>query len=118
MAGIVAGVVAIKEQQGNQVLISLPMTGFPEGTSLRPRDQVAILCGEQGPVVYPHTPRVVVDRLPDNVRGRITAEGRELVVADSALRVYDSPGEHLALFIVENESSDVPPQVISIRRVP
>ena len=116
MAGKVPGVVAVKEVQGSNAVVSLPLVGFPNPPN--PGEKVAVLCDEGKPAVYPFWGSLVVDRLPEALEGRLTVEGRALVFAERIHRDDEGPGNRYALFFAENESPEVPRQVVAIRRVP
>jgi len=117
MAGQVAGVVPVKEVQGTNVIVSLPIVGFGSDRP-RPGDMVAVICDGGRAVAYPHVWSTVVDRLPEGLEGQLTVEGRNVVIAEDVLRDDSGEGNRFALFIAETESPQAPPHVVAIRRVP
>lgn len=113
------GLAAVMEQDGDRVVISLPMVGFPDGFRLRKGDKVAVLPDSNGgAAVQPYTEAVIVDDVPKETGEQLTSQGLNFGIQAASVRVMDTPGNRYALFIVQNESPDVPPQVLSIRRVP
>jgi len=114
MAGQSGQVIAINGQEGNNVILSVPMVGFPEGFELHKGDQVVLVQGDEGPAVRPLTRASSVDRLSEAKSGRLSAAGREFALQNATVRA-EAPDNDSIVFSVPNVSGQ-PEQVISVRQ--
>lgn len=106
-------IVAITAQEGDRIVLSVPLTGFPDGFQLNPGDQVFLVSGENGPEALPLARAREVPRAPEQ-RGRALAvENQEFAVQDAT--VYEqSPDDRHVVFTVPNEGGRSE-QVLSVR---
>jgi hypothetical protein len=106
-------VATVNAQQGDRVLISVPMVGFPQGFQLRQGDRVSVVQSGNGAVAVPlvrsfeATPEQS-DALSGTARG-----GSALAVSDATIQ--SGSGDRVVVFTLEREGSSSP-QVLSVRR--
>jgi len=105
----------VSGQEGDRVLFSVPMVGFPSGFKLRAGDKVVLVHDENGPSVHPLTHVRVVDRAQESGE-RLTAGNRTYLVQAATERT-PGDGDRLALFTIPTESKDGE-QVLFIRPMP
>jgi len=116
MAEEIGGQVAkVSGQEGDRVLLSVPMVGFPQGFTLRAGDKVVLVHDEHGPAVRPLAKVRVVDRVQES-GGRLTAGNHAYVVQAATVRT-PGDGARLALFTIPTESKEGE-QVLFIRPMP
>lgn len=114
MAGEAGHVATVREQDGDSVVVAIPMVGFPHGFRLRPGDKVMVINDEEGPSARPLV-KVVPAEGNDPERGsEVTSGGRRFAVSDAAVRLGGEGARHIA-FVVEREADDGEEQVIAIR---
>lgn len=111
----VSGQVAtVSSQEGDRVLLSIPMVGFPEGFRLQPGDRVAVVNEGRGPVAVPLVRSFEAGRASENARG-IEASGERYDVSEAAVRYGE--GNRVIVFVIEREpGSKGGEQVFAIRR--
>lgn len=115
MAGEFGQIARIERQEGDRVLVSLPLVGFPDGYMLRPGARVVVVFDEDGPAVRPAVDIVPIgDSAPDATGGTLTARGRRLEVPANIVRDESGNGEYIAFVIGGDEGE----QVVAIRRQP
>jgi hypothetical protein len=127
MSGESGQVAAVARQEGDRVLISLPMVGFPDGFTLRPGERVVVVRDENGLAVRPLVRSFSVDNLTEELGAKagdatLVADDRRYSVQESTVRAEGpvtadaagSPVPH-AIFVVDPGSAEGPPQVIAIR---
>ncbi|HET8775477.1 MAG TPA: hypothetical protein VFP80_16875 [Thermoanaerobaculia bacterium] len=113
MAGQSGQVIAVNGQDGNRVLLSVPMEGFPDGFQLRAGDRVVLVQGETGPAVRPLTRAYPVDRT-DEKDGLLRTADHEFYVQAATVRSRSQDQQHM-VFSVPNDRGE-PEQLLSIRR--
>lgn len=113
MAGQSGQVIAVNGQEGNRVLLSVPMEGFPDGFQLRAGDRVVLVQGEDGPAVRPLTRAYPVDRT-DEKDGLLQTADHEFYVQAATVRARSLDQQH-TVFSVPNDRGE-PEQLLSIRR--
>ena len=109
MADLSGHVATVSTQEGDRVLVSIPMVGFPKGFKLEKGDRVSVVQSEHGAIALPL------------VRSFETSRGLESVKASDDYRITDATvesgeGNRTVLFVVEREAGDETPQVFGIRR--
>jgi copper(I)-binding protein len=117
MAGLSVQVVAIKNQEGDNVLVSIPMRGFPDGFQLSAGDQVVLLQGDKGVEARPLTHVRRLHQPPKQSGKALTAASQEFAVQDATANVQappEAPDNQTIIFTVPNEGGR-PEQVLSIR---
>jgi hypothetical protein len=114
-------VVTVVGQEGQSVLVAIPMVGFPEGFQLAPGARVVLVRTRSGLAARPLS-RAVRVRVPPEVlerrAGANLVDGKELqeatVVGEQA-PVEGAPDEDL-VWVVDSGDAEGPQQVIAIRR--
>jgi predicted phosphoribosyltransferase len=119
MAGESGRVVEVMRQDGNQILISVPMTGVPPGFKLRPGERAVLVSDENGLSVRPLIRALEVNAA--EVEGdSLKAEEQRFAVQESTVRSEgrraDTRADQRVVFVVERGSAAGPEQVIAIRR--
>jgi hypothetical protein len=115
MAGEFGQITRIERQDGDRVLVSLPLVGFPAGYTLRPGARVVVVFDEDGPAVRPAVDVVPIGAsAPDAAGGTVTAKGRRLEVPANIVHDERGDGEYIAFVIGGDEGE----QVVAIRRQP
>jgi len=108
-------VTTVTQQEGDRVLVSIPMAGFPAGFKLRRGDKVTLINDENGPAVHPLV-RVVADSRAELQGGQARAGGRTFDVSDAVVQHQQGSGD-LVLFVVEQEpDAEGSQQVMAVRR--
>lgn len=113
-------VVTVVGQEGQSVLVAVPMAGFPEGFQLAPGARVVLVRARSGLAVRPLT-RALRVRVPPEVlerRAGASFEGKELqeaTVVGEQPPVGEAPDEDL-VWVVDSGDAEGPDQVIGIRR--
>jgi hypothetical protein len=106
-----------------EVLVSVPMEGFPEGFKLAPGARVLLVNSPAGPVVRPLVMAIraeVTSDLPQG-RGELRLGTDRIVELQDATVVatQDSPeasGAGDVVWVVESQDPEGPDQVIAVRR--
>lgn len=116
------GVVTVVRQEGDRVLVSVPMVGFPEGFQLTPGDRVAVVSepggAEARPLVWSR--RVTVD--PQALQaGTLEIEGRRVQSQAATLHEGAAPGDRetgageRVVWVIENDDAERPGRVVASR---
>jgi len=115
MAGEFGQITSITQQEGDRVLVSLPMVGFPLGYQLPPGARVVIVFDENGPAVRPAVDAVPIsDSAPEAAGATLNAAGRSFQVPANIVRDDSDSGEAVA-FVIGSDEGD---QVVAIGRRP
>jgi hypothetical protein len=120
MAGEEGVVASIVKQEGDRVVISVPMVGFPRGFQLRSGERVVLVKEVSGPAARPLIRSTVVQLpLAKLTAGAFEIDGQPHVLQAASVRDEPSPrvepGESV-VFVVDEGSAPGPKQVIAIRR--
>ena len=115
MAGERGQVAEVTQQEGDRILLSVPMIGFPPGFKLRPGEKVVLVHGERGPAVRPLVRAVTLDAAPEETAGALRSGDRHYAVAEGAVRDDEGGGPYV-VWTVEPGSAEGLEQVIAIRR--
>lgn len=114
-------VVTVVGQEGQSVLVAIPMVGFPEGFQLAPGARVVLVRTRSGLAARPLS-RAVRVRVPPEVlerrAGANLVDGKELqeaTVVGEQPPVEGAPDEDL-VWVVDSGDAEGPQQVIAIRR--
>jgi hypothetical protein len=114
-------VVTVVGQEGQSVLVAIPMAGFPEGFQLAPGARVVLVRTRSGLAARPLS-RAVRVRVPPEVlerrAGANLVDGKELqeaTVVGEQPPVEGAPDEDL-VWVVDSGDTEGPQQVIAIRR--
>jgi hypothetical protein len=101
---------------GDRVLVSLPLVGFPPGFQLLPGDQVVVVHDVNGPAVRPLVRAVVLPSPAELSDRSVTAAGQRYS-AQAATQRDDSGSGPQVLFVIERApSASGEEQVVAIRR--
>lgn len=106
-------VATVNAQEGDRVLISVPMVGFPQGFQLRQGDRVAVLQSGSGPVAVPLVRSFEATPEQSAALSGMGVAGAPLVVSDAT--VQSGEGDRVVVFTIERAGSGAP-QVFAIRR--
>lgn len=107
----------VVKQEGNNVLISVPMAGFWEGYELRPGDRVTLVIEKDGrPVVRPLVHFKEIDNFsPEIESDLVEIDGQKLAIQKNAvLSNAEGQAQRAEVFIVDSDSEE-PEQIIAIR---
>jgi hypothetical protein len=116
MAMEVAGVTEVVRQEGDRVLVLVPMRGFPAGFEVRPGTRVVLMSDEIGPAVYPLLrEQVVQESLADEDLGGEQMRVGEGTVALQAATIRDVGGGPPYVVGVLERADDDEEQVFGIR---
>lgn len=113
MAGEYGRLTSITQQDGDRVLVSLPMVGFPPGYQLQPGARVVVVLEENGPAVRPAVEAVPLGTTDPQVSNKtLTAGARRFRTPDNIVRDDSGSGESVAFVIGGDEGE----QVVAISR--
>lgn len=113
MAGEFGQIASITRQEGDRVLVSLPLVGFPPGYQLKPGAKVVVVFDEDGPAVRPAVDVVPIGAAaPESVGGTLNAKGKRLEVPANIVRDDSGNGDYVAFVIGGDEGE----QVVAIGR--
>jgi hypothetical protein len=116
MAGEHGQITSIMRQEGDRVLVSLPLVGFPPGYTLRPGSRVVVVFDENGPAVRPAVEPVPVgNSAPQISANSLTASGRSFDVPANIVRDDSGSGDYVAFVIGGGDDGE---QVVALRRQP
>lgn len=116
MAGESGQVTQVTRQEGDRVLVSVPMIGFPPGFQLRSGERVVLVHDETGPAVRPLVRAVTLDAPPEETAGAQAAGAQRYEVQESAVREEEGGGGQYVVWVVDHGSAEGPEQVIAVRR--
>ena len=112
MAGESGRTATVMQQEGDRVLLSVPMVGFPPGFQLRAGERVVLVDEEAGPAVRP---LVRSHRVPDVPKGdRLDVEGQAHAMQEATVRGEESTEGHV-VWVVDSGTAKGPGQVIAVR---
>jgi hypothetical protein len=106
-------VVAITQQEGDRIVLSIPLAGFPQGFQLRAGDKVVLIQSTNGLEARPLAHARELHRAPERKGQRLAADNLEFALQDATLNA-ESPDNRTALFTVPNEGGR-PEEVLSVR---
>jgi hypothetical protein len=116
-------VVTVVGQEGQNVLVAVPMVGFPEGFQLSPGARVVLVNTPSGPGVGPVVRAMRVRVAPEGLERReaLNLEGRQQVFQDATV-VTEEPAvegapEEDVVFVIDTGDAEGPEQVMGVRRV-
>jgi hypothetical protein len=116
-------IVTVVGQEGQNVLVAVPMVGFPEGFQLSPGARVRLVNTPSGPAVGPVVRAIRVSVPPERLERReaLNLEGRQQVFQDATVvteqpAVEGAPAEDV-VFVIESGDAEGPEQVMGVRRV-
>jgi len=117
------GVVTVVRQDGDRVLVSVPMVGFPEGFQLTPGDRVAVVSEPGGAKARPLVwSRRVSSVDPQAIQaGSLEIEGRRVQSQAATLHEGAAPGDRetgageRVVWVIEREDAERPGQVVASR---
>lgn len=113
MAGLSVLAVAISKQEGDRVVVSIPMAGFPDGFQLTAGDKVVLLRGDKGVEARPLTNVRRLHQPPQQKGAMLAAADQEFAVQAATANV-EAPDDQTTIYTVPNEGGR-PEQVLSIR---
>ena len=108
-------VVTVTKQDGQSVLVAVPMVGFPDGFQLAPGARVVLVSTPSGAAVRPlvrAVPGAVAPEADADDGARVLQEATEVGEQPS---VKGSPGEDV-VWVVDSGDTQGPEQVIAVRR--
>jgi hypothetical protein len=118
MAGEGGPIATVAGQEGDHVLLSVRMVGFPAGFRLRAGERVVLVTDDQGhPAVMPLVRSSVqrgVGREAAADNDSIDVAGVQATVQSSTI-VNEGDGRDLVVWVVDPGTAEGPPQVIGTR---
>lgn len=114
MAGEVGQVIEVLRQEGDRVLVSLPMVGFPPGFELRPGDRVVLVHDENGPAVRPLVRALTLQEPPSESGEQLVAGGRTFALQAATIREDEGDGPPYSVWVVDR-ADDEQGQVVAFR---
>lgn len=115
MPGQWGEVANVAGQEGDRVLLAVPMNGFPPGFKLRPGERVFLVGDESGLAVRPFIREVKVNSLSTEAAGVLVADNERFVVQEGTLRLGEGHRGPFIVSVVDRGSAPGPEQVIAIR---
>jgi hypothetical protein len=115
------GVATVVQQEGDRILISVPLVGFPRGYQLRPGQRVALVQEPTGTVARPLVTAKTVKATPERIAaGTVDIGGQPHTLQPASVRGELAPGERpepdqYEVWIVDQGSAEGPKQIIAIR---
>ena len=115
------GVATVVQQEGDRVLISVPLVGFPRGFQLRPGQRVALIQEPGGTVARPLVIAKTVKANQQKIAtGTLDIDGQPHVLQAASVRGEPAPGERAdpdayEVWVVDQGSAEGPKQIIAIR---
>jgi hypothetical protein len=115
------GVATVVQQEGDRILISVPLVGFPRGYQLRPGQRVALVQEPTGTVARPLVTAKTVKATPEKIAaGTVDIGGQPHMLQPASVRGELVPGERpepdqYEVWIVDQGSAEGPKQIIAIR---
>lgn len=114
-------VVTVVSQEGQSVLVAVPMIGFPPGFQLPPGARVVLVSTPSGTGVKPIARAMPARVAPDALerRAALNLEGRQQVLQDATVigeqpSVEGAPEEDI-VWVVDSGDEEGPEQVIAVR---
>jgi hypothetical protein len=117
MTGDWGHVVNVVEQEGDHVLLSFPMDGFPEGFKLRRGERVVLVGIESDLAVKPLVRELTVTNITELTTDGLSADQGRFALQASTVRDDAGHGGPFVLTVVDRGSAEGPEQVIAIRPV-
>lgn len=114
MAGKLVSIAEVTRQEGDRVLVSLPLVGFPPGFQLRPGERITVYPGDGGAVAIPLVHEVKVPQVNEEA-GHLRAGNNRYALQSSVVR-DDSGSGDVVVTVVDKGSAEGPEQVIAITR--
>ena len=115
-------VVTVASQEGQSVLVAVPMVGFPEGFELPAGARVVLVSTPTGPAARPLVRAIPGSVPPDALERRgepIPGAGRRVLQQATEVgeqpSVEVSPGEDV-VWVVETSDPNGPESVVAVRR--
>lgn len=105
-------VATVTRQEGDHVLLSIPLAHVHEHFKLEPGDQVAVVNEGDGLIAVPHTRAVEVDRTEESGR-TIRAANREYQVTEGTAQYGE--GNRVILYVIQREDGESD-RLFAIRR--
>ena len=123
MPSVETRAVPVVRQDGDHVLVSVPMIGFPAGFRLRPGERVVLSNDDPGPAVRPLVKATVVhiSKSAISKRGAIEINGNTYTLQPATILNDLSPGKdseeprEYVFWLVDPGTAEGPPQVIAAR---
>jgi hypothetical protein len=116
-------VVTVVGQEGQNVLVAVPMVGFPKGFQLSPGARVMLVSTPSGIGVGPIVRAMRVRVPPEGLERReaLNLEGRQQVFQEATVvteqpAVEGAPDEDI-VFVIDSANPEGPEQVMGVRRV-
>lgn len=117
MAGDWGRVMNVVAQEGDRVLLSFPMDGFPQGFTLRPGERVVLVDLESDLAVKPLVRELKVDSIAELTTDTLSADQGRFALQASTIREVEGRRGPFVLTVVDRGSAEGPEQVIAIRPV-
>jgi hypothetical protein len=111
---IVGQVTVVSRQEGDRVLVSFPMVGFPPGFLLRPGDRVVLVHDENGFAVRPLVRAMTVQEPPSEPSEQLMAGEQTFALQAATVREDEGDGRPYSVWVVDN-AEGAQGQVIAFR---
>jgi hypothetical protein len=124
MAGETGAIATVIGHDGDRVLVSVPMMGFPPGFKLRPGERVVIVAEESGAAARPLVRTRVFSsaNITELERHSMAIAGNRFALQDASIQLEPSVEDSVqsgaqVVFEVDPGSTQGLPNVIAIRTV-
>jgi hypothetical protein len=115
MAGEAGRVLEVIQQDGDNLVVSVPMAGFPPGFKIRPGERVVLMNDDGGPTVRPLVRAVEADAV-DTQGDEARANNQRFALQPGTIRNTDpGAGTRPVVFVLDKGAASGPEQVLSIR---
>jgi hypothetical protein len=120
MSGVSGQVAEVTRQDGEHVIISVPMVGFPSGFKLRPGERVVLVREEGGLAARPLVRSMTVDSVSDEGADTLRAGDQRFAVQASTIREGGDAeaGRAHDVFVLDSGSAEGSEQVLAVRPAP
>lgn len=93
---------SVIKQEGNEVQVSIPLAGFPEGFQLHPGDKVTVLYENGSPVARPLIHMKAVE--PASSKSELEAAGGGYTLESASVVDTGGDDDRLEAYIIDSDS--------------
>ena len=118
-----SGVATVVRQEGDTVVVSLPVSGFPEGFELLAGDEVALAHTEDGMVAMPLVDVEEIEVAASGDEAGMQSDAGQYEFAQATARDDDFAGPsagktiHAKVWTIRSSKPGAPKRVVGVRRV-
>lgn len=121
MAGESGQVAEVAQQEGERVILTVPMAGFPPGFELRPGERVVLVREENGLVARPLVRSMTTDDISEEAADTLKAGDQRFTIQASTIREQGADtaeqGRPHDIFVLDSGSAEGSEQVLAVRPV-